>query len=284
MQTTALKSFTPHDNHPLHGLSFGARSLLEEAFGKSQSPANAFQQLDIYLLKSSIDLQTRFETEEISKPLAVTGPDAVAERLRIEAAFRVLLTREYFRRLQKCFKASELDISTFTQPVLKRLLDVQLRGSAAERVAAHLQLFGPSLNEERTQECLYSLYEPEINTCQKLFLLNPALHKHHSKRMAKFARTYLLDRVDLNTKIRYPDYSGGFQVLAQDLRIDASKLTASLRENYDGASEVGQQFMRDYANSRQEFYNTKAENRKTLMQGVAFFIATCLLDWALSSM
>jgi hypothetical protein len=80
-----------------------------------------------------------------------------------------------------------------------------------------------------------------------------------------------------------PDYSGGFQVLAQELRIDSSTLQTSLRTHYDGGSEVGQQFMRDYANSRQEFYNNKEENRKTLKQGVVFFIACCLLDWAVST-
>jgi hypothetical protein len=202
LQTAALKSFTAHEHHPLHGLSLGARSLLDAEFSKSQSQANAFQKLDVYLLKSSLDLQGRFETEEISKPVAATEPDAVAERLRIEAAFRVLLTREYFIRLQKCFSLNELDITAFSKPVLKRLLDVCLRGTAAERVASHLTLFGPTLNEERTQECLYSLYEPEINTIQKLFLLNPSLHKHHPKRITKFARTYLLDKADLNTKIR----------------------------------------------------------------------------------
>ena len=85
---------------------------------------------------------------------------------------------------------------------MKKLLDVVLRGTSSERIQAHMEMYGPELNQERLQECFYSLYEPEIQTCSALFLLSPTIHKQHRKVLPKFAKTYLLDKAELNVKLR----------------------------------------------------------------------------------
>jgi hypothetical protein len=62
------------------------------------------------------------------------------------------------------------------------------------------------------------------------------------------------------------------------------ELLVARRQFYEEASEVGLQFVRDYISERQQYYNTKSENRQTMLKGVAFFIATCLADWAVFSL
>jgi len=64
------------------------------------------------------------------------------------------------------------------------------------------------------------------------------------------------------------------------VNISTSDLVVSRRKYYETGTEVGQQFMRDYIGSRNEFYNNKEENATTIKRGVAFFFVTCLLDWA----
>jgi len=76
-----------------------------------------------------------------------------------------------------------------------------------------------------------------------------------------------------------PNYSG-FNTLADDLKLSAPEVLRSRRAHYETGTEVGLQFMRDYIGSRNEFYNNKEENRTTMKRGAAFFVATCLLDWA----
>lgn len=75
-----------------------------------------------------------------------------------------------------------------------------------------------------------------------------------------------------------PNFSG-FQSISDTASMSAAQLTKARRDFYEGGTEVGQQFMRDYVGHRQAHYNDKAENRQTLRRGAVFFVATCLLDW-----
>jgi hypothetical protein len=61
------------------------------------------------------------------------------------------------------------------------------------------------------------------------------------------------------------------------------QLLKARREFYEGGTEVGLQFMRDYIGTRNAYYNNKAENRQTMRRGALFLVATCLLDWLVCS-
>lgn len=62
--------------------------------------------------------------------------------------------------------------------------------------------------------------------------------------------------------------------------MNVKELMKARRDFYETGSEVGLTFVRDYIAARNAYYNNKEENRTTIKRGVAFFIATCLLDWA----
>ncbi len=44
------------------------------------------------------------------------------------------------------------------------------------------------------------------------------------------------------------------------------------------------QFISELIKEREQFYETKRENKDTFIKGLVFVIATCLLDWGLSSL
>jgi hypothetical protein len=75
-----------------------------------------------------------------------------------------------------------------------------------------------------------------------------------------------------------PKFSG-FQTIEDTMKMTSQQLQKARRDYYEGGTEVGLQFMRDYVGARNQYYNDKAENRQTLRRGAVFFVATCLLDW-----
>jgi hypothetical protein len=69
----------------------------------------------------------------------------------------------------------------------------------------HIKLYGPTLSNNRLQECFYSLYEPEIETVSAVLTSAAKTEKHlkhHLKEVPKFTKSYLLDKLELNTKTR----------------------------------------------------------------------------------
>eukprot|EP01032_Pedospumella_encystans_P016454 gene16454-18777_t len=274
LNVNSLIKITPTTTHPLHKISTEGRKMIDRQ--PSRQINLKLDDLDKYIGEQFNGMQKYFEEPETV---------ALADKPQVETAIRLHLSQTYFRRLKKAIDDKELQPDFVNTAVLRNLFDVMLRGTASERIEHHLEMYGPELNQERLQECFYALYGPEVHTCTKLFLLNPALHPHHKKNLPKFAKTYLLDKHELNVKLRCllawsdPNYSG-FNTLADDLKLSAPDVLRSRRAHYETGTEVGLQFMRDYIGSRNEFYNNKEENRTTMKRGAAFFVATCLLDWA----
>mmetsp|Transcript_2190 Transcript_2190/g.3449 ORF Transcript_2190/g.3449 Transcript_2190/m.3449 type:complete len:330 (+) Transcript_2190:94-1083(+) len=289
IKTLVLQSIPPVDNHPINAISSESRGILWKSFAKCNSTTDALESLDSYLNDRFVkQYHRRFSSPELAAMVPFDAPNSAETRQEIDTGFRLYLTKQYFRRLRRCIDRNEIDIGVLTPSVSVRLLDCILRGTAAERLAWHMQLFGLELNEEGLQECLYALYEPEVETCQALFLemdSSRQLHKHHAKRLPKFAKTYLLDNAELNVKIRCslawsdPDYSG-FQALPDDFKQNSTEYIKSQREHFPELPQIGQTFMRDYIRSRAEYYAERAELRTTLWRGFGFFIVTCLADWA----
>lgn len=191
LNVNSLIKITPTTAHPLHKISTEGRKMIDRQ--PSRQINLKLDDLDKYIGEQFNGMQKYFEEPETV---------ASADKPQVETAIRLHLSQTYFRRLKKAIDDKELQPDVVNTAVLRNLFDVMLRGTASERIEHHLEMYGPELNQERLQECFYALYGPEVHTCTKLFLLNPALHPHHKKNLPKFAKTYLLDKHELNVKLR----------------------------------------------------------------------------------
>jgi hypothetical protein len=63
-------------------------------------------------------------------------------------------------------------------------------------------LFGPKANQEKLQISFYSFYEPELLTAVSFLKRYPFQYKKHMKLIPKLSNSYLLDKLELNTKVR----------------------------------------------------------------------------------
>ena len=74
----------------------------------------------------------------------------------------------------------------------------------SHRIVEHLQLWSSRslLTQNRLQEAFYAIYEPEIATSLDLFCEFKKDDPNYVKRVRKFSSTYLLDKLELNTKSR----------------------------------------------------------------------------------
>ncbi len=65
-----------------------------------------------------------------------------------------------------------------------------------------MKLFGNEMDQEIIQACYYPLYEAEIETANILMKMYPISLERHEKKIKKLTNGYLLDTLELNTKIR----------------------------------------------------------------------------------
>lgn len=65
-----------------------------------------------------------------------------------------------------------------------------------------MRLYGQEFNSPQLQDCFYTLYNAEVECVSTIFSELKNKHKHHKKRMDKYAKNYLLDTLELNTKTR----------------------------------------------------------------------------------
>lgn len=63
-------------------------------------------------------------------------------------------------------------------------------------------MYGKILDQYQLQASFYALYEPEVQTCVELLKRDSVLTKKVLKDLPKYASTYLLDNLVLNTKSR----------------------------------------------------------------------------------
>lgn len=67
----------------------------------------------------------------------------------------------------------------------------------------HLKLFGSRFYQDTLKSAFYPLYEAELKTISRIQLQHfPMQIKKHQKLATNLVRTYLLDTLELNTKIR----------------------------------------------------------------------------------
>ena len=65
-----------------------------------------------------------------------------------------------------------------------------------------MKLYSPKFTNPQLQDCFYTLYNSEVDCASAIFLEVKDKHKHHTKGMAKFAKNFLLDSLELNEKTR----------------------------------------------------------------------------------
>ena len=80
-----------------------------------------------------------------------------------------------------------------------------------------------------------------------------------------------------------PEYSG-FTPVDDHVLVDTEVLLKSRREFFEEGNEVGNQFLTSYKQRREEYYTERNSLRKTLYQGVAFFVVVSFLDMYITSM
>lgn len=74
-----------------------------------------------------------------------------------------------------------------------------------------MHIFSGKYNQAQLQDSLYALYNAEVACVQELFLEKVAPPKKEAKRFAAFAKSYLLDTLELNVKSRCVfTWSGAF--------------------------------------------------------------------------
>jgi hypothetical protein len=65
-----------------------------------------------------------------------------------------------------------------------------------------LEVYGKSFNVSELQNCLYGLYDPEIEAIKSILLANELKNKNFNKAVEKISRSFLLDNLELNSKTR----------------------------------------------------------------------------------
>lgn len=204
----ALDNFTLHigglnkllvsSDHPINQVANKARKNYVVSIATAQTLAQRLDEVDKQLKSALADLESKVATEQFYALDTIS----IGTKGYIETIVRLYFAKEYFSRLRKAHNSGDINLENLTSAELTALLEIALRGTASERIEAHTKLYGPALNQERMQECFYALYEPEVQACSTLFLRNQNLHPHHKKNMPKFAKTYLLDKHELNMKLR----------------------------------------------------------------------------------
>lgn len=190
------------------------------------------------------------ETSSSSSAGAVTAPEEprihnqtdseyyLEHRENFETMIRLRLLHNYIRRIQRAVHDDEIQVSILdTHAKCCSLVDAFLRGTPSERIAEHIELYGPTLTPWLTQACFYAYCEPELETLvdfwygdleraavlptrKRRFLpflttsvtpkIKPSaiqkenlrLFLEHKKHLLPFSKAYLLDTLELNTKAR----------------------------------------------------------------------------------
>jgi hypothetical protein len=198
LNTRVLSKLAVTSEHPINKVAVSVRKKFTNVTSPLTSSAQCLDAIEKLMNDAIAEISPTVPADQLCK---IDG-SVISNKDNIDTLLRTSFAREYFRRLRKATEAGELTPSDISPERFADLIDIAMRGTASERIEAQLNMFGPELNQERLQECFYSLYEPEVHTCTSLFLSNPLLHPHHKKTMPKFAKTYLLDKHDLNMKLR----------------------------------------------------------------------------------
>lgn len=147
-----------------------------------------------------------------------------------------------------------------------------------------------------------------MQTCLATLKCIEGLSKKQVRTFEKLSKSYLLDKLEVNTKARCvlawagrsfhkeilsfclispafasdPNYTG-FKPLADDHRVSVGELIESRAIYFPEGTQVASQFIASIVTDRQQFYEDKKELRQIYRCGFVFFVATCILDFIVGS-
>ena len=280
----SLKSCDMPAGHPCHVLSEHSRSLVKglwrlDILDKTTKVARILSELEKY----HYDEQEK-RKHNIEDLVEMSRQNAQAWRWDCEAALRLSLFQLYSKRLLAAVLEGAISIeNVHSEEVLLKMVDTFLLGTSAERVAGHLQLYSPNMDQAQLQDAFYVVYDPEVATTSSALMIVKGLHADHAKKLPKFAELYLLDRLELNVKSRsvfcWADRQfTGIKPLADDHSFSVKEIISSREEYFEEGVEVGKLFSEAVAADRRVHYHDSKENRDTARKGVAFLVSCILLD------
>ena len=275
----SLEHLPYSDTHPVHDI---ANKLVHEIEIREEDSSDVQRVLEILFEKIS-EICAEFEEDLKEIPDAVFG-----DTTRFDTGLRVLLYKNYISNLQKAIESGEFSGINLNHGTLINLTEAIIRGSGDERLVLSLKLFAASgdmmMNPPLLQESLYSLYEPEVETCRNILLGLPGLHKDHIKKLPKFTKTYLLDVLELNSKSRCifcwsdPNFEG-FHMPPETETKSVNELLGSRRKYFGDMTRVAFKYVDAYRIDRDLFWTDKEEFDENMKYGGVFFILTCIADY-----
>ena len=273
----SLEHIPYSDMHPAHDI---AKSLVRQIEELDEN--NDIQKLLQMLFDKISTIFEEFEEHLSELPDAGFG-----DTTRFDTGLRVLLYKNYILNIQKAVESEEFPVTNLNSTKLIELTEVILRGSADERLVISLKIFAGDHNvmsPPLLQESLYSIYEPEVETCKYILLGLQRLHKDHIKKVPKFTKTYLLDILELNSKSRCifcwsdPKFEGFHMHPDTDTKT-INELLECRRKYFADLTRVGFKYVDAYRIERDMYWVDKEEFNENMRYGFVFFILTCIADY-----
>lgn len=172
-----------------------------------------------------------------------------------------------------------------------------------------MRLYKPMLQKQQLVEAFNRFYDSEVSTCADLFCHFKRLDKPYVRKVRKLSNTYLLDKLELNTKARsvfawsgvltyvvhynrierlltvklvvHVDESNTFSNYKspeEDHQVSIEDLLQSRRLHFKEGEDMAGTLMKDITAERRILYYDRSENREQRFYGYIFFCLTMVLD------
>ena len=227
-----------------------------------------------------------------SDPEAAAYLAAGVARPRALAALKLLALKKYCEGMEAALQEGYVVVqpSKLAAPLFP-LIDAALLGTGSERLVEHMRLCGETFTQQQLQSSLYLALEPDVAATTEVLLEQVSMDEKKRKELDKYAKTYLLDVVELNVKSRCvfnwssPNFllNGGVKPVEDDDTLVVGDLTAGRHEFFPEAASTGAMFHKDYTGKRREVYEKKRQNNKTMWNGIYFFMGTMVFDFVVMS-
>jgi hypothetical protein len=297
--SATLKGGNFPSNHPIQKVIAHSQGIVHDLW-IAEDDINATLDKMTKLRKIFAEVNTHLCTEQENRKVDIEnymklvntnfGSNTSEWLWNSETALRLSVFQLYTVNLLAAVDDGTISIDTLhSEEVLIKIINTFLSGSSHERLTEHLKLYGPEVDQAGLQDAFYALYEPEVAAVTSALTIVKGLHKDHIKKIPKFAKTYLLDRLELNVKSRCvfcwsdPAFSG-VKPPDDDHTIQIETLLEATSEYFNEGYEVGNLCANTIASDRRTHYQEKNETRKEMRQGFLFFLGCCVIDTVVTYM
>ena len=195
-------------------------------FSSRPLPLVSVQALDSYV--AYIKAQEGFVEPKPTD--AASSGSSPAQASASQTSIRLRLLVHYMQQLKIAIREGSIEATAVSRSAFERVVDATLLGSSSERVQGvqascrfpppapllrfsrnplplplaleHLQMFSHIYSQAQLQDSFYALYNAEVACVQELFLEKVAPPKKEAKRFVAYAKSFLLDTLELNVKSR----------------------------------------------------------------------------------